>query len=165
METLQYIIPCKHCRRSYSRFIERNPIAFESPSTPSKWLWKCKDQVNQKLRKPYKNFPDVQRRYTTFHALTSETAILDLLVIMSMECDDKNAPHLLEFASTVGHLVAHMFGGAFSSRLRICSESIKGTHPVTAEEVRQTFECMLSDYIRSHTGGGILSVHSTAVSS
>jgi hypothetical protein len=163
MKRLRYTIPCKHCRRSYNEFVRKHPIIFESFGTPSKWLWKCKDNVNRKLQKPYKSYPDVEKRFTTFHSLTSETVILDLLVLMAMECDDDNAHHILSFASTVGHLVTPIFGPSFSSRLRICAGSKSAAKSVTADEVRQIFECMLSDYMLSHTGTGALSMHEGAM--
>lgn len=114
LEELQYIIPCRACRRSYTSFLLVHPLPCDSASGDAlpKWLWQCKDAVNQKLRQTYRAYPDVARRYKAFHTHTSMAAALDIFVIMANNASDAAAPHLLDFVRGVGSAMRPVFGNA-----------------------------------------------------
>jgi hypothetical protein len=122
LETLVDVIPCKHCRRSYRKYVEAFPIPTRFTSKDiALWLWRCKDRVNQKLGKPYKCFPDVERRYMSFHCILSEVAALDLLIMMSMVATGENCAAVARFAGLLGQLLRHVLGDEFATRLVQCS--------------------------------------------
>jgi len=48
--TIAYILPCKHCRKSYTEYILQDPIDNESRLSMTQWLWRIHNMVNAKLR-------------------------------------------------------------------------------------------------------------------
>jgi hypothetical protein len=51
-ETIAFVLPCKHCRKSYSEYILKDPIdlSVDSKEDLTKWLWRIHNKVNGKLR-------------------------------------------------------------------------------------------------------------------
>jgi hypothetical protein len=50
-ETLPYVLPCKHCRKSLSEYITKDPVGLAiKDGTVAKWLWRIHNDVNAKLR-------------------------------------------------------------------------------------------------------------------
>lgn len=68
MNTLPYILPCKHCRKSLSEYMIKDPVECNKKNLP-KWLWRIHNDVNEKLRKqrlhvePDPSFPIVETIY------------------------------------------------------------------------------------------------------
>jgi Erv1 / Alr family len=48
-ELMEYVLPCKFCRRSYSEYIAADPFPEKAADVP-RWLWRIHNQVNKKLR-------------------------------------------------------------------------------------------------------------------
>lgn len=49
--SLQYILPCIYCRRSYKKYIKEDPIDITDKSSLTAWLYRIHNRVNEKLRK------------------------------------------------------------------------------------------------------------------
>jgi hypothetical protein len=47
---IAFLLPCKHCRKSYSEYITNDPIDVSSKEHFTKWLWRIHNKVNEKLR-------------------------------------------------------------------------------------------------------------------
>jgi len=68
--SLQYILPCIYCRRSYAAFLDANPIQLASRRDFTRWLYTIHNCVNDKLRKqgypipPDPSLRDVDKMYT-----------------------------------------------------------------------------------------------------
>lgn len=52
-ETLAYVLPCKYCRASFSRYSMEDPIQNSCGNAVNlqKWLWTIHNKVNEKLRR------------------------------------------------------------------------------------------------------------------
>ena len=48
--TIAFVLPCKHCRKSYSEYILNDSIMIDSKEELTKWLWRIHNKVNEKLR-------------------------------------------------------------------------------------------------------------------
>ena len=46
--TIPYVLPCKHCRKSFSENMDKEPI--DTATSPARWLWRMHNKVNAKLR-------------------------------------------------------------------------------------------------------------------
>jgi hypothetical protein len=72
--SLQYVMPCKYCRQSYSEFIISEPTEitdaiFQSRETITKWAFELHERVNQKLGVTYGvSYENVCKRYEAFRA-------------------------------------------------------------------------------------------------
>ena len=55
--SLQYILPCIYCRRSYAEFISIHPIRLESRKSLTMWIYTIHNCVNDKLRKQGYSIP------------------------------------------------------------------------------------------------------------
>ena len=70
-QMLEYVLPCKYCRASFSEYIEKLPIEphLTSKTRLSRWLYKIHNMVNEKLRKqnllhePNPSFASVKKVY------------------------------------------------------------------------------------------------------
>ena len=49
-KSLQYVLPCVYCRRSFKRFIQMDPIDTTTNRSLTKWIYKIHNYVNDKLR-------------------------------------------------------------------------------------------------------------------
>ena len=45
-----FVLPCKHCRKSYSEYIIDDPVKVDSKNDLTRWLWRIHNKVNEKLR-------------------------------------------------------------------------------------------------------------------
>ena len=45
-----FVLPCKHCRKSYSEYIIDDPVQVDSKNDLTRWLWRIHNKVNEKLR-------------------------------------------------------------------------------------------------------------------
>ena len=50
-KSLQYVLPCVYCRRSFKKFIQMDPIDVTSRRSLTKWIYTIHNHVNDKLRK------------------------------------------------------------------------------------------------------------------
>jgi len=49
--SIQYVLPCIYCRRSYKKYIELYPIQNQSKRDLATWIYNIHNCVNEKLRK------------------------------------------------------------------------------------------------------------------
>lgn len=116
VEHLRYLLPCRACRSSFGMFVESYP-----PPRPdvcdakaaTKWLWRCKDSVNQKLSKPYRSYRDSIRKYRVFHTCTSVMQIADVLCIMARNTNDDSAWRVVAMGKEVAKALASTLGVEF----------------------------------------------------
>lgn len=87
-DSMQYFIPCVHCRESYAMFY-RKMQPYHGSAT--KWLWTVHDMVNQKLRKPFMPFSHLESRLTAFPNSLSGSLFYDLLILLYMHSDSEHA--------------------------------------------------------------------------
>jgi hypothetical protein len=53
-EVLPYVLPCKHCRKSLSEYMTKDPVDCAlKEGRLAKWLWRIHNDVNAKLRKQH----------------------------------------------------------------------------------------------------------------
>jgi len=58
--SLQYILPCIYCRRSFKKYINEDPIDTTNKRSLTSWLYRIHNKVNEKLRKQgYNIHPDI----------------------------------------------------------------------------------------------------------
>lgn len=73
--TLQYVLPCVYCRKSYSMFITTDPTkltddVFASRQTLTHWMYLLHERVNEKLGVTYGiTFDDVCKKYESYRAV------------------------------------------------------------------------------------------------
>jgi len=48
--TIAFLLPCKHCRKSYTQYILEDPVDADSKIKLTRWLWRIHNNVNGKLR-------------------------------------------------------------------------------------------------------------------
>ena len=60
---IAFLLPCKHCRKSYSEYITNDPIDTTSKEAFTKWLWRIHNKVNEKLEKPKITIDDFYVKY------------------------------------------------------------------------------------------------------
>lgn len=74
-KTVQYVLPCKYCRNSYSHFIISEPTVlrddvFESRNSLTKWVYELRNRVNQKLQVNYgTSYESVVEKYESIRAV------------------------------------------------------------------------------------------------
>ena len=148
LRELQYIIPCKVCRKGYQTFyVQHPPLSAEcDPEVLARWLWQCHDVVNQKLEKPYKAYCDIKKRYDAFHSQTSDTAVLDFLVLSSLNASDSGAKHIAAFAQNVACSLSHILPPDFCELL---------ARPMDATSSKTVRESILKLHTEYHTARGI----------
>lgn len=74
--SLGYVLPCKHCKKSYREFIKRRPVEdyLHSREALQYWLYMIHNDVNDKLRRqgdpipPNPSFKEVCAYYERFRA-------------------------------------------------------------------------------------------------
>jgi len=49
-KSLQYVLPCVYCRRSFKKFIQMDPIDTKTNRSLTKWIYEIHNYVNDKLR-------------------------------------------------------------------------------------------------------------------
>ena len=127
---LEKVIPCQHCRRSYTLYRKqvRPTISIRSGEIDSAamWLWTIHDMVNQKLGKICIDFDKLKKRHLTFSQLTNDWSMLDLFCIMCKAVQDRPniVEHVRSFMNVVIELSVHVPGLSISKVSRSCSESL-----------------------------------------
>ena len=103
--SLEKVIPCQHCRRSYTMYAKQiRPAAVITPDvqdSAAMWLWTIHDMVNQKLGKIAISFDKIQKRHQSFSLLTSDLILVDILALMWMVVKEE---HLRNFVSLLCEL-------------------------------------------------------------
>lgn len=84
---LEKVMPCSHCRRSYSMYRKQlkptTCIRKTDPSSAPIWLWTIHDMVNQKLGKICISFDKLQKRHGSISMLTNDLIVCDVFSIIS----------------------------------------------------------------------------------
>ena len=106
---LEKVIPCQHCRRSYTMYRREVPptstIRADVPNAAAAWLWTIHDMVNQKLGKVCISFDRLVKRHATFTALTSDSVLLDLFCILALAAKPSAQIHVAHFVSVMLRLL------------------------------------------------------------
>ena len=63
---LTNLMPCKHCRIHYRKYIKAHPIQLQSRESLSRWLVKIHNKTNAQLGKPHYDYAKAQVRYTSY---------------------------------------------------------------------------------------------------
>lgn len=87
-ELLEYIMPCSHCRRSYSLY-RRGLPPLSLPTTNhgeecARWLWTVHDMVNQKLGKICISYEKLKRKHACYSEVITDFAIVDILCMLRL---------------------------------------------------------------------------------
>lgn len=83
---LEYLMPCSHCRRSYSMFIRQ--LSFTNLDRENhgekcaQWLWTIHDMVNQKLGKICISYEKLKRKHACLTTTITDFMIVDILCMM-----------------------------------------------------------------------------------
>lgn len=84
-----FMLPCKHCRKSYTRYIKNNPPKFPY----IRWVFDLHNKVNRKLKRTctlkYKIF---EKRCLTYSSFGSNNQLWDLFFIFAFNYE----PHKLQ---------------------------------------------------------------------
>lgn len=122
---LEKVIPCQHCRRSYTMYRKQvrpsTTIKSEVPHSAAMWLWTIHDMVNQKLGKICINFDKLLQRHGAMTMLTNDMTVIDLYCIMAFSTRPAIAPYVVQFINVVSRLSAHVPGlkiGKLSTNVR-----------------------------------------------
>ena len=60
---LPNLLPCKHCRIHYKKYIHSDPIRLESRESLSRWLVRIHNMTNKQLGKERYAYSKVKNRY------------------------------------------------------------------------------------------------------
>jgi len=84
LRLLEHLLPCSKCRESYILYKSRidRELKISDRSTAVKWLWTCKDMVNQKLAKETIDLQTVHNKYNIYKYIISDIEIMHLLNLM-----------------------------------------------------------------------------------
>lgn len=105
---LEKVIPCQHCRRSYTVYAKQvRPITKSQPESAALWLWTVHDMVNQKLGKIAIDFEKLQKRHQSFTLLTNDLVAVDLLALMLLVI---KKDHVRRFALLLCRLTSDIAG-------------------------------------------------------
>lgn len=122
---LEKVIPCQHCRRSYTMYRKQvrpsTTIRSEVPDSAAMWLWTIHDMVNQKLGKICISFDKLRQRHDAMTMLTNDLTIVDLYCIMAFSTRVAITPYVVRFIQVVARLSEHIPGlqlGQFSENVR-----------------------------------------------
>lgn len=77
---LQFVLPCKWCRQSYTRFLKDDPPAYPF----RQWLWRIRNQVNLKLSQPVLAWEKFERRCLVSSGFSSVATWQDLCFILAL---------------------------------------------------------------------------------
>ena len=110
---MERVIPCQHCRRSYSVYMKQcrlSRIQADRPDSAAAWLWTMHDMVNQKLGKIAINFDMIKKRHASLMPLSNDLLAIDLFAMMAFVVKET---HLISFISTVAELLRPLPGFRF----------------------------------------------------
>ena len=107
---LEKVIPCQHCRRSYTLYrtqvkpttVIRNDVS----ESAAMWLWTIHDMVNQKLGKICISYEKLAKRHRSFAVLSNDFVIIDLLCMIASVC---KPIYVVKFAKLVMKALADVF--------------------------------------------------------
>ncbi len=92
LNELRVVLPCSHCRRSYTAYLQRfDPEAcINDAESGAKFIWTLHDFVNVKLdkRKACIPFSLLQLRHAVFSSVCSYWDPLDMLAIISLQLEN-----------------------------------------------------------------------------
>lgn len=85
-ELLEYVMPCSHCRRSYSLFRRQVPHnsleSHDHGEQCAQWLWGVHDMVNQKLGKICISYDKLRMKQVCYSMPVTDFTIIDILCMM-----------------------------------------------------------------------------------
>jgi hypothetical protein len=140
--TLQHLLPCRYCRESYTKFLDRlnaNRARAGPPCGKGALLWayNLKNLVNHKLkRKEYPSYEIVRRRMKTYTCSSNPTDLFDLLFIFAANFSSENEKKIatLKFIRTLPNIL-HLMASKCNSGFAEASGVFRQT-PVTVQDVQ-----------------------------
>ena len=124
-DSLRYLLPCVHCRRSYRLYLQRFPpelaIDSSSPDAAARFAWVVKDSVNGKLGAAALPFSVLRVRHEVFESSVSRMDAADFLCCVSMQVDEQE--QIDAYAR---------YAGVLDDLLRACGEPMPMHLPLDA---------------------------------
>lgn len=119
-QQLEKVIPCQHCRRSYTVYRRMlkpiNSMRDIDPVRPAApWLWTIHDLVNQDLGKICISYDKLLKRHRATASITHDLNVLNLLSMMALAV---RPHHLIAFAETLCRVLSKMEGFLLPGVLR-----------------------------------------------
>lgn len=103
------VLPCQHCRKSYSNHltkIDTASITYEANSA-SDWLWRMHDIVNAKLGKICISFEKLSKKHSSLTLITHDFHIFDMYAFMSLASNEENKSFVIQAISIIARLAAN----------------------------------------------------------
>jgi len=107
-KSIQHILPCIYCRRSYKKYIKENPV--NTKNLP-KWLYVIHNLVNDKLRdqgydiQPNPNFKDVNEKYSDIKLCIGFDFIHCILFNYNLEISEIRKKAYLAFFNSLKNIL------------------------------------------------------------
>ena len=79
----KFILPCKWCRESYTRFIDQEPPFFPFVD----WIFHLHNKVNTKLEKPLLEYERFKRKIEVFRSFSSSNMFWDIQYVLALNYD------------------------------------------------------------------------------
>lgn len=86
--SLQWALPCSHCRQEYAEMLRSMPVATRSKKDLESWIWQCHNSVNRRLGKT-SSAPDLQTVQRNMRAAPSQSpkwVAMGLAVVAAVIC-------------------------------------------------------------------------------
>ena len=110
LSLLEKVIPCQHCRRSYTMYRKQiHTIHYwrRHEHFMALYLWTVRDMVNQHLGRTRLEYGQLRKRHMSTSTLTNDLNILDVFCLMAWSV---NPEHVLTFVKTVVEILKDMQG-------------------------------------------------------
>ena len=117
IDSMSYLLPCVHCRKSLNMYIRLEPPSAQNSDDLfiPKWTWKIHDNVNLKLNKPKIPFSILEKRRNLFqYAISIELLFSIIFTSVVCVCKSCTCSSTLERASTIGNVLYRCFQSAVS---------------------------------------------------
>ena len=125
-DSLRYLLPCVHCRRSYRLYLQRFPpslaIDSSSPDAAARFAWVVKDSVNGKLGASALPFSVLRARHDVFESSVSRMDASDFLCCVAMQVDEQDQVDAYA-----------RYAGVLDDLLRACGEPLSMHLPLDAK--------------------------------
>ena len=107
-KSIQHILPCIYCRRSYKKYITENPV--NTKNLP-KWVYLIHNLVNDKLRdqgydiKPNPSFKEVNEKYSNIKLCIGFDFIYCILFNYTLDISEIRKKAYLTFFNSLKHIL------------------------------------------------------------
>lgn len=103
------VLPCHHCRKSYSNQLSKIDTAAitDEPESASNWLWRMHDIVNAKLGKICISYDKLLKKHSSLTLITHDFHIFDVFAFMALASSEENRPYVIQAISIISRLVSN----------------------------------------------------------